>query len=273
MLKFILGGSMTPDTIKKFSFAVHRTLLQLFWLFLSVGISTQAIAEIAIPNLSSPVIDDAGFFSTIEKQSLERDIRALFEAQGPQLQVWTFPTSEGEPIESLSLRAVDAWKLGRPGKDDGLLLTISRTERRFRLEVGRGLEGVIPDIVASRMLRNFLVPALRKSQAAFGVSSVIDEIARLTLPDGGKDFEGKVIKQRPVRKRSLFDLIVFFLFMGIFVILSIVSSLKRGRRGFGRSYYGGGWSGGGRWGGGGGGGGGWSGGGGGFSGGGSSGGW
>jgi uncharacterized protein len=271
MLQFILGGSMTPDTFKKIAIAAHRTLFQLFWLFLCFGISTQAIAEITIPNLSSPVIDDADFFSTIEKQGIERDIRALFEAQGPQLQVWTFPTLEGEPIESLSLRAVDAWKLGRAGKDDGLLLTIARAERRFRLEVGRGLEGVIPDIVASRMLRNFLVPALKKSQAGYGVSSVIDEIARLTLPDGGKGFEASVTKSRPVRKRSLFDLFVFFLFMGIFVILSIISALNRGRRGFGRSYYGGGWSGGGRWSGGGGGG--WSGGGGGFSGGGSSGGW
>lgn len=229
-----------------------------------------ALAEVELPALSSPVIDEGDFFRASEETLLIGKIRTLYDAGGPQLQVWTLKTLEGEPIESLSLRAVESWGLGRSGKDDGLLLTIARQEKRFRLEVGRGLEGTIPDVLAGRILRQILVPALRRSAPADGVMQVISEIAQLTLP---KDSQAaKELKDTPKRIIGHMGRLGFlFLFLVIFVVLNRVSRAasyaRQGglrHRGWGGGY--GGWSGGG-------GGGGWSGGGGGFSGGGSSGGW
>jgi len=227
-----------------------------------------AMAEVELPVLSSPVIDEADFFRSSEETVLVGKIRTLYDAGGPQLQVWTLKTLEGEPIESLSLRAVESWSLGRSGKDDGLLLTIARQEKRFRLEVGRGLEGTIPDVLAGRILRQILVPALRRSAPADGVMQVISEIAQLTLPkDSQAATELKANRQRNIN--HIGRLGFFFLFLVVFVVLNRASrAASYARRGGLRhgGWGGGGWSGGG-------GGGGWSGGGGGFSGGGSSGGW
>lgn len=227
-----------------------------------------SFAEIAVPQLTSPVIDDANFFTSAEETELIKKSRSIFNAGGPQIQIWTIPTLEGEPIESVSIRATDLWQLGRKGKDDGLLLSIARQERRYRLEVGRGLEGTIPDALASRLLRNFLVPALRRNNAAEGVERILFEVTQLTLPDSELLKSEQIAKPASKRRGSnLFQIIFFFIFIVIALISSRFSNLHRRGRGW-TTYGGGGWSGGGR-----GGGGGWSGGGGGFSGGGSSGGW
>ncbi len=227
-----------------------------------------ALAEVELPVLSSPVIDEGDFFRSSEEAVLIRKIRTLYDAGGPQLQVWTLKTLEGEPIESLSLRAVESWDLGRSGKDDGLLLTIARQEKRFRLEVGRGLEGTIPDALAGRMLRQILVPALRRSAPADGVMQVISEIAKLTLPNDSQ--AAKELKDNRQRNsNNMGRLGFFFLFLVVFLVLNRVSRAASYARRGGlphRGWGGGGWTGGG-------GGGGWSGGGGGFSGGGASGGW
>ncbi|MEY4063960.1 MAG: hypothetical protein RIR26_168, partial [Pseudomonadota bacterium] len=142
-------------------------------------------ADLSIPPLSAPVIDDARLFSDQDKQILNERLRRLQKRGGPQMQVWTLQTTEGEPVESLSLRAVETWKLGAAEKDNGLLLLIAKQERRYRLEVGQGLEGVIPDVLAHRLLKRHLQPALRAGMPAQGVAAVIGNIEELTV--GSRD--------------------------------------------------------------------------------------
>lgn len=233
----------------------------------------KAKADIQIPRLSSSVIDAADFVEPPDELRISAKIKKLYDAGGPQFQIWTVPSLEGEPIESLSMRAVDAWKLGRAGKDDGLLLLIARQERRFRLEVGRGLEGVIPDALSARILRNFLQPALRKSAAALGVERVLLEVARLTLPDFKNNEAALTDGINATREIPFNGLQIFFFLIVLFIIVSKVFANTPVILGSGRGRYRGGWSGGSGGGWSGGSGGGWSGGGGGFSGGGSSGGW
>lgn len=227
-------------------------------------------ADLPIPALSAPVIDDAGFLSDPEEQALNQRLRRLQERGGPQMQVWTLQTTEGEPVESLSLRAVETWKLGSSEKDNGLLLLIAKQERRYRLEVGQGLEGVIPDVLAHRLLKRHLQPALRAGAPAQGVAAVIGNVEALTL--GSRD-SSAANEESPQQQRSGWGTLVFLiLFVAVLKILQAFGSwstpygIRRSR--WGGSHWGGGSGGGWR-----GGGGGWSGGGGGFSGGGSSGGW
>lgn len=257
-----------------FIFANFQTFQLAFVSALFCVATPKAHAEIEIPKLSAPVIDDGGFFSPQEEQTISRKIRVLYDAGGPQLQVWTVRSLEGEPIESLSMRAADVWKLGRADKDDGLLLSLAREERRFRLEVGQGLEGTIPDVLAARMLRQILVPALRRSKTAEGVSALIAEIATLTINDKSRLEATELAKDRPGAFSSIVTSLVYLLFLLSVVVGALFQSRSPEYR---RSRAGRGWRGGGGWHGGGGGwsggGGGWSGGGGGFSGGGSSGGW
>jgi uncharacterized protein len=230
-------------------------------------------AELPVPALTGPVVDQAGLLSRAEVAQLESLARAARETHGgggPQLQFLIVPTLEGEPIESFTLRVVEAWKLGAAARDDGVLVAVASQDRQVRIEVGGGLEGGLTDAQSSRIIRNTLVPAFRDGRYGAGLHDAgVQILAALgSLPEG-------VARPQPTRPAVRFPVVGFLVFL-------VVTSILRGFLGFGRRrrrhlWWGGGpWLGGG-WGGGssglGGGGGGWSGGGGGFSGGGASGRW
>lgn len=257
----------------------------LVWLGVCLNPSPAVAAAFSIPDLTGPVIDDGGFFSQREAELLSRSLRTLRSVGGPQVQVWTMPSLRGFAIEELTIKAAEKWKLGDAEKDDGLILALAARERRMRIEVAYGLEGVIPDVIAARHISGLLRPALRAGQAARGVQAWLNEVAGLTLnaeqksqwleasSAGAKELSRVTGRRGP----SVFLQIAFLIIVGLVVLgncfLLPFLGIPR-RRGFTGHWGGpgGGWgSGSGGWGGGSGGG--WSGGGGGFGGGGSSGGW
>jgi uncharacterized protein len=126
------------------------------------GAASLAAAEVKIPILSSPVIDDVNLLTTAEKNQLVNFMQNLNSQTEVQFQVWILNSLEGEPIENLSIRAFDAWKLGQKGSDKGLLFVLAISDRKMRLEVGRGLEGDIPDAIASRLIREVASPYFKK---------------------------------------------------------------------------------------------------------------
>src|SRR6187431_979785 len=107
-----------------------------------------AWALVTVPPLTGPVIDQAGLLSAEQVSDLSARAQAMLTHL--QMQIWIVPSLEGEAIEQLSIRAVDQWKLGDEKKDNGLLFLIAPADKRMRIEVGRGLEGNIPDILAGR---------------------------------------------------------------------------------------------------------------------------
>jgi uncharacterized protein len=86
------------------------------------------------------------------------------------------PTTAPEPIEAYAIRVVDAWRLGRAGSDDGALLLVAKDDRRLRIEVGRGLEGALTDLVSKRIIDETVVPHFRAGDYAAGVDAGVDRI-------------------------------------------------------------------------------------------------
>jgi uncharacterized protein len=243
-----------------------------------VALAAVARAEAPIPPLTGPVVDAAGLLSAGDERRLEelaRSARAREDGQGVQLQYLLVRSLDGEPIEEYSIRVAEKWKLGTKGKDNGLLVTVAAEDRTWRIEVGGGLEGEIPDALARRIGDQLLVPAFRQGRYADGLYDAGAQL--LTLAGvAPEEVQAHALRQRRgvTRLPSGFGAI-----LALMVILWIVSNVFRGfgpRRRRSMWWGGGPWIGGGGWGGGGGfggGGGGWSGGGGGFSGGGASGRW
>lgn len=240
-----------------------------------LALATAARAQPAIPPLTGPVVDTAGLLSAADAQRLSglaRSARAREDGQGVQLQYLVVPSLEGDTIEDYSIRVAEQWKIGTKGKDNGLLVTVAVQDRAWRIEVGGGLEGEIPDALARRIGGQILVPAFRAGRYADGLYDAGAQL--LTLAGvAPEDVQAHARSQRRgvTRLPSGAGVII-----AILVILWIVSNVFRGFGPRRRSmWWGGGpWmGGGGGWGGGGLGGGGWSGGGGGFSGGGASGRW
>lgn len=242
------------------------------FVFLSQSTISIIRAERLVPALSGPVIDEAGLLSTEEVSQLENLIRGL--QPQVQAQVWIFSELDGEPIEGLSIRAAEKWKLGTEKNDNGLVILVAVTDRRMRIEVGQGLEGDIPDAFAGRVIDQVLRPNFRSKNYYEGLVKalmVLGEAAGASVDK--KSFPQGNSEGLPSLPIGLI-VILFFLFgplIGSLLVAVLRASGVPIRRNIGRgtSWGGGSWGGGGF----GGGGGGWSGGGGGFSGGGASGDW
>ena len=123
------------------------------------------------------VYDGANVLSAQEQQRLEERLLALDRESGVQVAVAILPSLEGESIDGASLKIAEAWKPGHAGKDDGVVLAVFMAERRVRIEVGYGLEGNIPDVVASRIIREQIVPAFRAGRVFDGLERGVEAIA------------------------------------------------------------------------------------------------
>lgn len=224
----------------------------------------------SVPPLKAPVQDDAHLFSVRVVAELGSLLREIRNQGGAQVQVLTVDNLQGVSIEEAGIAIVDTWKLGSREKDNGVLLLISKKDRKMRIEVGQGLEGDLPDIIAKRIVSRTISPLFKRGQMDQGLAEGVVAILSYVAPDALKKSESRFTEAVPPVERQTNDNLILIVIFFIFLVTMILRSLL----GVGRFSDGYGRGGGGFWGGGGSsGGGGWSGGGGGFSGGGASGDW
>ena len=134
--------------------------------------------EVAVPKLAARVTDLTGTLDAGQRAGLETRLAALEEKKGSQVAVLLVPTTKPETIEQYSIRVVDQWKLGRKGIDDGALLLVAKDDRRLRIEVGRGLEGVVPDAVANRIVAEHITPRFKEGDFYGGINAGVDRLIR-----------------------------------------------------------------------------------------------
>jgi uncharacterized protein len=127
-------------------------------LVLALGGPAVAAAEVPVPQLKTRVTDLTGTLTQAQLQSLEATLAAFEQKKGSQIAVLMLSSTKPETIEQYSIRVAEAWKIGRARVDDGVILVIARDDHQLRVEVGRGLEGPIPDVVAKRIIREVIAP-------------------------------------------------------------------------------------------------------------------
>lgn len=239
----------------------------LFFTFL-FGFGTVARAEFQVPSLKGPVMDEIGLLRAYDRRALEQTLTEVNRRGIAQVQLLIVRTLSGEEIESASIKVFDRWQIGNRERDNGVLFLIAHQDRKMRIEVGRGLEGALPDVEAKRILADQVAPLFRAGRFSEGIVLGTSEI----LQRADKEFA----ESQPLAESSGKQGRDFALHLGLFFLIVLLSIMRaavfgggsglRGRRGGGHwgAPIGGGWSGGG---------GGWSGGGGSSAGGGASSGW
>jgi uncharacterized protein len=135
-----------------------------------------AVADVAVPPLTSRVTDLTGTLSGGAVARIESKLAALETKKGSQLAVLIVPSTEPEEIEQFGIRVADAWKLGRKGIDDGAILIVAKNDRRVRIEVGQGLEGALPDAIANRIIDEAISPHFKLGDFDGGVEAGIDKM-------------------------------------------------------------------------------------------------
>jgi uncharacterized protein len=143
---------------------------------LSACVAGGALGETDVPLLTGRVTDNAGILSAETARRLTVILKQHEDSTSNQVAVLTITSLEGEALESYSMRVVETWKLGRKDRDNGVLLLVVRDDRKVRIEVGRGLEGDLPDITCGRIIRGVMIPHFREGDYDAGVSAGVDAI-------------------------------------------------------------------------------------------------
>jgi uncharacterized protein len=231
-------------------------LLRRYPLFLGALVSAALLYAAETPIPPSPtewVTDTANFLSPDTVRSLNARLAAYQQATGHQLIVYIAPTTGDTPIEDWAVHAFEKWKVGRKGLDDGLAVFIFPQDRRMRIEVGYGLEPVVPDAIASRVIYDVMAPRIRAGQPDQAVIAAIDSLTGII---GGQPGSLPPAPAQPQPKPiSMFHLvgwgILGLLLLGFLVthpglaLFFLTTILSGGGRGYGGGYGGGGWGGGG----------------------------
>lgn len=139
---------------------------------------------LAVPPLTARVMDQTGTLDNAQRQQLEDKLAAFESSQGTQIVVLLVPTTQPEDVAAYANRVFNAWKPGRKGIGDGLLLVVAKQDRKIRIEVGRTLEGAIPDLAAKRVIDEVMTPAFRQGDFAGGLDQAADRLMALIRGEG-----------------------------------------------------------------------------------------
>ena len=207
-------------------------------------------AETPIPPAPTQwVTDTASFMSPQAASALNSKLQEYERATGHQVIVWIGMTTGDAPIDDWAVRAFAQWKIGRKGLDDGLALFIMSQDRRLRIEVGYGLEGEVPDAVASRIINQVIVPRIQAGDPDAAVVAGIDTIMQVI---GGQALPAQQTRGQPtpltMGQLILYGIIgiillLFFITHPTLALYLLASVLSGGDRRGGRG--GGDWGGGG----------------------------
>jgi uncharacterized protein len=138
-----------------------------------------ALAEVAVPPLRAPVTDLTGTLTSEQIATLDQRLRAFEAKKGSQIAILIVPTTQPETIEQYGIRVAEAWKLGRQGVNDGAVLLVAKNDRAVRIEVGRGLEGPLPDVLADRIIEQVIAPRFRNNDFFGGIREAIERMIAL----------------------------------------------------------------------------------------------
>src|SRR5664279_5246107 len=129
------------------------------------------------------VTDGSNLLSPALRESLDQRLKASQAGTGHQVLVWIGRTTGADPLEDWTVRTFAAWKVGRKGLDDGLVLFIFTGDQKVRMEVGYGLEGQVPDILASQIIRETILPRIKSGDADGALNEGVDRILKVLGSD------------------------------------------------------------------------------------------
>ena len=205
------GGQASP--------AHHNILIVTLLLFALCSLLPFAHA-LDVPKLQGYVNDYAEMMSAGTKSQLESELRAFEQSDSTQVVILTIPSLEGEVIEDFGIKVGESWKIGQKGKDNGIIFIVAKQDRKMRIEVGRGLEGKLTDLMAGRIIDLVVKPRFKRADYDGGFTAGVSAIIDATRGEFKANGNHKV-KKRDTSSR----LLTFLLFGGIAIL--VLGSMSR----------------------------------------------
>jgi uncharacterized protein len=179
-----------------------------------------------VPLLSGRLIDQTATLTPAQTAALSAKLEAIETERGAQVVVLIVPTTAPEDIAAYAQRIADAWKIGRRGIGDGLLLVVAKNDRAVRIEVAKTLEGAIPDAAAGRIIGEQIVPAFKAGDYAGGLNAAVDRLGQRIADEKLATPEARADRARS-RGIGGFDIqnLAIFLFVGVPILGSILKAV------------------------------------------------
>lgn len=160
---------------------------------LALLLAVSAQASDALLNSLQPrglVNDYANVISPADENQLSSILTELRQKTGAEVAVVTLPSLDGGQIDDFAVRLYERWGIGQKGKDNGVLLLAAIQDRKARIEVGYGLEGIIPDGLAGRILREDVFPPFKQQRYGAGLTAGAIRMASLIASEQGLQLSG-----------------------------------------------------------------------------------
>ncbi len=210
-----------------------RSACRLWWLMVAASLlfSGLVAGAIDIPYFQGRITDDAEILSQGAIQRIGGKLQAHEENTSNQVAVLTVATLAGESIEGFAIRVFEAWQLGQQGRDNGILLIVVPDDRRMRIEVGYGLEGLLTDLEAGRIIRDIMAPRFKAKDYDGGIEQGVDTILAQLSGDDSLPPQQRVGKTKEpfiegpdlsLVERFLFGAFIFGI-IGLFTVLGVLT--------------------------------------------------
>lgn len=224
---------LTPVPYRKTLFLTRSVLFRYFFWLTVISILVLACYAVSLPSaslaleippLQGYVNDYAGMLSFGTKTELEKELQAFEQTDSTQIVILTVPSLEGEALEEFSIRVADSWEVGQKQKDNGIILLVAKQERKMRIEVGRGLEGRMTDLMAGRIIDLVIKPKFKRGDFDGGFIAGVH-----ALMDGARG-EFQADDQQQVRSTErLLQFFSFLLFgLAVLIVLGNISRVMAG---------------------------------------------
>lgn len=176
---------------RSFRYGLYKTIFFICLLYIFTNHSP-AFAETAIPDKPyNHVVDLAGIINDDAEADLNKYLLELEQKTTAQFVILTINSLEGEPLEDFSINvAHNKWKLGQKGKDNGVLLLVAFQDRKYRFEIGYGLESILPDSLVGSIGREYLVPYFKQGDYSRGVFTAALAVSNIIAADAGVEITG-----------------------------------------------------------------------------------
>ena len=207
-----------------------RILLALCLVLLMTLVQAQNL--VAVPPLKARVTDSVGLLKPDQRAALENTLTEYETRSGSQIAVLLIASTSPEAIEQYSIRVFDAWKLGRKGTDDGVLLVVAKDNpkvlRRLRIEAGRGVQGVLTDAQSKRVLQDVIAPYFAKEDYYGGLVAGVSAISVLLDKEQFAAPVTQAGNRQAADNSGLMGSLPLLLF-GAFILITLISRARGGR--------------------------------------------
>jgi len=216
-------GRRTEDRAGRALATAFVLLSALFFALAFTLVAGPALAEPTFPELTGRVVDNADLLPADVEADLVAKLEALEQQSTDQLVVVTLPSLDGNAIEDYGYQLGRHWGIGQKDKNNGVLLIVAPNERKVRIEVGYGLEGVLPDAVSKLIIETSILPRFKAGDFAGGIVRGAEDIVSVLTGDSA-EWQQRALQRGESEDPTVIVFIVFFIIVTVFIIIMIAAA-------------------------------------------------